>query len=112
MRLLPPTLEQSGTITLRPAGVEEPINIGKRTEARDAARPLAPCLAGLPGSDECARPRAAGRRPDREAIRLHERVGKAASSAERIVELLETVGLTAAAAGRYPTSSLAASASG
>ena len=33
MWLLPPTLEQSGTITLRPPGVQEPINIGKRTEA-------------------------------------------------------------------------------
>ena len=32
MKLLPPTLEQSGTITLRPPGVEEPINIGRRTE--------------------------------------------------------------------------------
>ena len=32
MRLLPPALEQSGAITLRPEGVAEPINIGRRTE--------------------------------------------------------------------------------
>jgi peptide/nickel transport system ATP-binding protein len=32
MRLLPPTLTQSGVITLRPEGVEDPINIGRRTE--------------------------------------------------------------------------------
>ena len=32
MQLLPPALEQSGTITLRPPGVAEPINIGRRTE--------------------------------------------------------------------------------
>ena len=33
MKLLPPTLKQSGSVTLRPPGVEEPINIGRRTEA-------------------------------------------------------------------------------
>ena len=33
MKLLPPTLKQSGELTLRPPEVEEPINIGKRTEA-------------------------------------------------------------------------------
>lgn len=32
MRILPPALQQSGTITLRPDGVAEPINIGRRTE--------------------------------------------------------------------------------
>jgi ABC-type glutathione transport system ATPase component len=33
LRLLPPALAQSGTITLRPPGREEdPINIGRRTE--------------------------------------------------------------------------------
>ena len=32
MKLLPPTLKQSGKLTLRPPGVEEPINIDRRTE--------------------------------------------------------------------------------
>ncbi len=33
MKLLPPTLKQSGRVTLRPPEAEEPINIEKRTEA-------------------------------------------------------------------------------
>ena len=33
MKLLPPALQQTGTITLRPPGVEEPINVDRRTEA-------------------------------------------------------------------------------
>ena len=33
MKMLPDGLKQSGGITLRPEGVDEPINIGKRTKA-------------------------------------------------------------------------------
>ena len=33
MKLLPPALKQSGTMTLRPPGVEDPINLGRRTES-------------------------------------------------------------------------------
>ena len=65
MKLLPPGLEQSGTITLRPPGVAEPINIERRTERGMRPGALAPRLAGLPGGDELARPGAADRRPDR-----------------------------------------------
>src|SRR6185503_513502 len=33
MRLLPATFSSSGTITLRPPGLDEPINVERRTEA-------------------------------------------------------------------------------
>ena len=33
MKLLPPTFKQSGTMTLRPPDVDEPINVERRTEA-------------------------------------------------------------------------------
>ncbi len=102
MRLLPPTLEQSGTITLRPPGVEEPINIGKRTEAGMQLvrwRHLSLVFQGAMNSlDPVERIDA----QIEEAIRLHERVASASELRKRIAELFETVGLTAAAARRYP----------
>ena len=76
MRLLPPTLEQSGTITLRPRrrGADQHRQAHR---GRNAAHPLAASLAGLPGSDERARPVQRIDAQIEEAIQLHERVAKA-----------------------------------
>jgi peptide/nickel transport system ATP-binding protein len=102
MRLLPPTLQQSGTITLRPPGVDEPINIGKRTEAGMQVVRWRHVSLVFQGAMNALDPVQRVDAQLEEAIRLHERVGKAGELRKRIVELLETVGLTAAAARRYP----------
>ena len=65
MKLLPGGLEQSGTMTLRPPGVDGADQPRPPHRDRDALRALAPHLARLPGGDELARPGAAGRRPVR-----------------------------------------------
>jgi peptide/nickel transport system ATP-binding protein len=100
MKLLPSTLKQSGTITLRPSGADEPINIGKRTEAGMQLvrwRHISLIFQGAMNSlDPVQRVDA----QISEAIRLHERVGSKQVN-ERIGELLETVGLTPAVGRRY-----------
>lgn len=102
MRLLPPTLEQSGRITLTPPRVEEPINIGKRTELGMQFvrwRQISLIFQGAMNSlDPVQRiePQIA------EAIRLHAKSGSKAAIRERIGELLETVGLTPKLGRRYP----------
>jgi peptide/nickel transport system ATP-binding protein len=101
MKLLPPTLKQSGTVTLRPPGVEEPINIGRRTEAgmqRVRWRHVSLVFQGAMNSlDPVQRIDA----QIAEAIRLHERAG-AKEVRDRIGELLTTVGLTPSLGRRYP----------
>jgi peptide/nickel transport system ATP-binding protein len=101
MRLLPPSLQQSGVITLRPDGVAEPINIGRRTETgmrvvrwRHISLVFQGAMNSLDPVQKVGRQIAA-------AIRLHER-SSAADVAARIAELLETVGLTTGVADRYP----------
>ena len=101
MKLLPPTLTQAGTITLRPPGVEEPINLGRRTEAGMQVvrwRHLSLVFQGAMNSLDPVQ-RVDGQ--IEEAIRLHERIsGKEVRA--RIGELLTTVGLTAGVGRRYP----------
>jgi len=102
MKLLPPTLKQSGTITLTPPRVEKPINIGKRTELGMQFvrwRQISLVFQGAMNSlDPVQRiePQIA------EAIRLHAKSGSRAAIRERIGELLETVGLTSGVGRRYP----------
>jgi len=101
MRLLPPALEQRGTITLRPDGVTERINIGRRTERGMRLvrwRHISLVFQGAMNSLDPVQK--IGKQID-EAIRLHERADSADVSA-RIDELLETVGLTGGIAERYP----------
>ena len=50
MKLLPPGLTQTGSITLRPPGVAEPINVGRRTGARRSTSTAAPSA----GCSSCA----------------------------------------------------------
>jgi peptide/nickel transport system ATP-binding protein len=100
MKLLPPALRQSGTLTLRPPEVDEPINIGKRTEAGMQLvrwRHISLVFQGAMNSLDPVQ------RIDAqlaEAIRLHERAG-ASEVRDRIAELLETVGLTPGLGRRY-----------
>jgi peptide/nickel transport system ATP-binding protein len=101
MKLLPPTLKQSGRLTLRPPGVEEPINIEKRTEPGMGLvrwRHISLVFQGAMNSLDPVK-RVDGQIA--EAIRLHERA-KAKEVRERIAELLTTVGLTPGLGRRYP----------
>ena len=101
MKLLPATLRQSGAITLRPAEVEEPINIGRRTEAGMQLvrwRHISLVFQGAMNSLDPVQ-----RIDDQieEAIRLHQRIGSKQVRA-RIAELLTTVGLIPGLGRRYP----------
>jgi peptide/nickel transport system ATP-binding protein len=100
MKLLPATLKQSGAITLRPPGIEEPINIGRRTEAGMRLvrwRHVSLIFQGAMNSlDPVQRVDA----QIAEAIRLHEDVS-GREVRERIDELLTTVGLTPTLGRRY-----------
>ena len=102
MKLLPPTLEQAGTITLRPPGVEEPINLGRRTEPGMQLvrwRHVSLVFQGAMNSlDPVQRVDAPDRRGDPPA-----RARAACKDVRaRIGELLTTVGLTPALGRRYP----------
>jgi peptide/nickel transport system ATP-binding protein len=102
MKLLPGSLRQAGVITLCPPGVEEPINIGKRTEAGMQVvrwRHISLIFQGAMNSLDPVQ-----RVDDQieEAIRLHEAERRVKGVSQRIAELLETVGLTPAAGRRYP----------
>jgi peptide/nickel transport system ATP-binding protein len=101
LKLLPATLTQSGMITLRPPGQEEPINIGRRTETGMRLvrwRHISLIFQGAMNSLDPVK------RIDSqigEAIRVHERAS-AGEVRERIAELLTTVGLTPSLGRRYP----------
>jgi peptide/nickel transport system ATP-binding protein len=101
MKLLPPGLEQRGTITLRPPGVEEPINIERRTERGMGLvrwRHISLVFQGAMNSlDPVQRVDA----QIAEAIRLHEPIASGDDLAARIDELLTTVGITPSLGHRY-----------
>jgi peptide/nickel transport system ATP-binding protein len=102
MKLLPPTLKQSGTLTLRPPGSDQPINLGRRTEAGMQLvrwRHISLIFQGAMNSLDPVQKIDA---QIAEAIRLHDEAGRSGKQVtERINELLETVGLTPAAGRRY-----------
>ena len=75
MKLLPPTLKQSGTITLRPPGVEEPINLGRRTEAGMQLVRWRHVSLVFQGAMNSLDPVQRVDDQIEEAIRLHERIG-------------------------------------
>ncbi len=101
MKLLPSTFKQSGTMTLRPPDIEEPINVEKRTEAGMQLvrwRHISLVFQGAMNSLDPVK------RVDHqmsEAIYLHERPASASDVRARIGELLTTVGLTPALGRRY-----------
>ena len=102
MRLLPPTLVQSGTITLRPPGVEEPINIGRRTETGMQLVRWRHISLVFQGAMNSLDPVQKVDKQIAEAIELHERKASSADVRARIADLLKTVGLTAGVGSRYP----------
>ena len=99
MKLLPEGFRQSGLITLTPTG-EEPIRIDRRTEAGMRGvrwRHLSLVFQGAMNSlDPVKR---VGPQIE-EVITLHE--GRSGGTRKRVVELLDTVGLTSGVAKRYP----------
>jgi peptide/nickel transport system ATP-binding protein len=100
MRLLPPSLEQSGVITLRPPGREEPINIGRRTETGMRLVRWRHVSLVFQGAMNALDP---VQRIDRqlvEAMALH--LPDEGGFKARAVELLATVGLPASVGERYP----------
>jgi peptide/nickel transport system ATP-binding protein len=101
MKLLPAGLEQTGRITLRPPGGEEPINIERRTETGMRFvrwRHISLVFQGAMNSlDPVQRIDA----QFAEAIRLHEVGASGADVSARTAELLETVGLTPKLGHRY-----------
>jgi peptide/nickel transport system ATP-binding protein len=102
MKLLPPGLEQSGALTLRPEGVEEPINIGRRTEAGMQVVRWRHVSLIFQGAMNSLDPVKRVNHQIAEAIRFHAKRAGAQAVEERIAELLETVGLAASAGRRYP----------
>ena len=102
MRLLPPTLVQKGTITLRPPGVEEPINIGRRTETGMQLVRWRHISLVFQGAMNSLDPVQKVDKQIAEAIKLHERKAGSPDVRARIADLLKTVGLTAGVGSRYP----------
>ncbi len=100
MKLLPASLEQSGEITLRPPGGEEPINIDRRTERGMGLVRWRHASLVFQGAMNSLDPVQRIDAQIEEAIRLHERVG-ANEVSERIADLLTTVGIAPALGRRY-----------
>ena len=101
MRLLPPSLTQSGTITLRPPGVEKQINIGRRTETGMRLVRWRHISLIFQGAMNSLDPVQKVGKQIAEAIGIHERASSS-DIAARIGDLLATVGLTGGVADRYP----------
>jgi peptide/nickel transport system ATP-binding protein len=97
MKLLPAGFAQSGTMTLRPPGVE-PINVERRTEAGMQLVRWRHVSLVFQGAMNALDPVKRVDSQIAEAITLHAREPKLGA---RIAELLETVGLTPAAGRRY-----------
>jgi peptide/nickel transport system ATP-binding protein len=101
MKLLPPGLEQSGSIVLHREG-EDPVNIDRRTEAgmrRVRWRHVSLVFQGAMNSLDPVR---RVEHQIAEAITLHEPGAGAAAVRARIAELLGTVGLVGAVGRAYP----------
>ena len=102
MKLLPGGMSQSGTISLRPPGLEDQINIERRTERGMRFvrwRHISLVFQGAMNSlDPVQRIDA----QFAEAIALHAPSAGSREIAERTAELLETVGLTPGLGRRYP----------
>ena len=101
MKLLPASFSLSGTMTLRPPGVEEPINVERRTEAGMQMVRWRHVSLVFQGAMNALDPVKRVDSQISEAIYLHERPASAADVRARIGELLTTVGLTPALGRRY-----------
>ena len=101
MKLLPPALTPSGSITLYPPGVEEPVKIDRRTERGMQLVRWRHISLVFQGAMNALDPVYRIEAQIEEAIRLHERVGRR-ELRERIADLLRTVGLTPRHGRSYP----------
>jgi peptide/nickel transport system ATP-binding protein len=101
MKLLPASFSLSGTMTLRPPGVEEPINVERRTEAGMQMVRWRHVSLVFQGAMNSLDPVKRVDSQISEAIYLHERPASASDVRARIGELLTTVGLTPALGRRY-----------
>jgi peptide/nickel transport system ATP-binding protein len=102
MKLLPPSLRQQGGITLRPPKQDEPINIGRRTEAGMRVVRWRHISLVFQGAMNSLDPVQRVETQIGEAIRLHASRAGTQAVRDRIGELLTTVGLTPGLARRYP----------
>jgi len=102
MRLLPPSLTQTGTITLRPETVSKQINVGRRTERGMQVVRWRHVSLVFQGAMNSLDPVQRVDNQIAEAINLHDRNAGKAEVSERIDELMTTVGLTANTARRFP----------
>jgi len=101
MRLLPGGFKQTGTMTLRPPDVEEPINVERRTEAGMQVVRWRHVSLVFQGAMNSLDPVKRVDAQIAQAIYLHERSASAKDVGARIGELLTTVGLTPALGRRY-----------
>ena len=101
MRLLPGGFKQTGTMTLRPPDVEEPINVERRTEAGMQVVRWRHVSLVFQGAMNSLDPVKRVDAQIAQAIYLHERPASAKEVGARIGELLTTVGLTPALGRRY-----------
>jgi peptide/nickel transport system ATP-binding protein len=102
MKLLPPELKPSGTITLYPPGAEEPVKIDRRTERGMQLVRWRHVSLVFQGAMNALDPVQRIEAQIAEAIRLHEARVRGAALRERIAELLRTVGLSARHGHGYP----------
>ena len=102
MRLLPPALEPSGTITLYPPGADEPVRIDRRTERGMQLVRWRHVSLVFQGAMNALDPVQRVDRQIVEAIQLHESGVRGAALRERVAELLRTVGLSAGHGRAYP----------
>jgi peptide/nickel transport system ATP-binding protein len=102
LKLLPPELEPSGTITLNAPGEKEPVRIDRRTERGMQLVRWRHVSLIFQGAMNALDPVQRIEAQIAEAIRLHEpRIARGALR-ERIADLLRTVGLSATHARAYP----------
>jgi peptide/nickel transport system ATP-binding protein len=101
MKLLPGGFKQTGTMTLRPPDVEEPINVERRTEAGMQVVRWRHVSLVFQGAMNSLDPVKRVDAQIAQAIYLHERSASAKDVGARIGELLTTVGLTPALGRRY-----------
>ncbi len=102
MKLLPPALVPSGSITLYPPGADEPVRIDRRTERGMQLVRWRHVSLVFQGAMNALDPVQRIDRQIGEAIRLHEPGVRGAPLRARISELLATVGLAAGHGRAYP----------
>jgi peptide/nickel transport system ATP-binding protein len=102
MKLLPPALEPSGTITLYPPGADEPVRIDRRTERGMQLVRWRHVSLVFQGAMNALDPVQRIDRQIAEAIRLHEPGVRGATLRDRVSDLLGTVGLAAGHGRAYP----------